>query len=739
MKRPLSPWSSLRLRLPLLMSSLIAVVLFAVFGVVLGQIEQMLVRAGSDRAQAAADQLSSLLGQSATRGMNEMRHLAADPAVQSYLTQPSSDAAAARAVLTPLAVASQPPVELWTPAGVRVLVVEPARGKSVALDAAVPLRAGLTPFQLANNKTVFYAVVAEVKSGAATAGYLVVRRTLAAPQTTDTVNRLVGNGALVAIGQPMAGVWTNFSTTVAPPPIDATRSGVIEYRAATGERRLGAVSPVAGTPWAAWIEFPRDRLLAPAQAMRGRLTIIGLVAVALSAFLVSVVSARITTPLHDLTVATDEIAGGQYARRVRAGRRDEIGRLADAFNAMTERVEAAHQELESRVRERTAELDRFFSLSIDLLCIAGTDGRFHRVNPAWEEALGWSAEELTARPYLELVHPEDREATVVEAAGLADRGSGTARFENRYRAKDGSYRWFSWNSAAAVQQGLVYATARDITDEKRAAAALEQHVESLKVINQELESFSYSVSHDLRAPLRHIVGFASLLDKSVTAGLNEQDRRYLTTIIESATRMGRLIDDLLAFSRMGRAALDTRTVSLDAIVREAVEEVRRTTRPDTAWELNPLPSVVGDPSMLRLVFVNLLSNAAKYSSHQAHPVIEVNLGESEPDDTVVYVRDNGVGFDMAYVDKLFGVFQRLHSADEFEGTGIGLANVRRIVHRHGGRVWAEGEVNRGATFYVSLPKGGRRDHRVEADRPGRGQRERRRADAERAPRESHCQ
>ena len=463
---------------------------------------------------------------------------------------------------------------------------------------------------------------------------------------------------------------------------------------------------VAGTPWAAWIEFPRDRILAPAYAMQRRMAVFGLIAIGLSALLISVVSARITTPLHDLTTATAAIASGEYTRRVRTARRgDEIGQLADAFNAMTERVAAAHEELESRVRQRTTTLDRFFSLSIDLLCIAGTDGRFRRVNPAWEETLGWSAEELTSMPYMDLVHPDDRAATAHEAAGLAAGGI-TVRFENRYRAKDGSYRWLSWKAAAAGEQGLIYAAARDVTDEKRAADALARHVSELNVINDELESFSYSVSHDLRAPLRHIVGFATLLEQSADGRMEEQDRRYVKTIAKAATHMGRLIDDLLSFSRTGRAAFDRREVDLDVVVREAVLEVSREARKDIRWDVRPLPHVQGDPSMLRLVFVNLLSNAVKYSSNRPHPVIEVNVDGAGSTETVVYVRDNGVGFDMAYADKLFGVFQRLHSSDEFEGTGIGLANVRRIVHRHGGKVWGEGVVDGGATFYVSLPQGG---------------------------------
>jgi signal transduction histidine kinase len=235
------------------------------------------------------------------------------------------------------------------------------------------------------------------------------------------------------------------------------------------------------------------------------------------------------------------------------------------------------------------------------------------------------------------------------------------------------------------------------------AEEVARQVEELGALNKELEAFTYSVSHDLRAPLRHVTGFASLLESSAGPKLDERDRRYLHTLSDAARRMGRLIDDLLAFSRMGRASLERRTVSLEVIVREVRSDLEIPEGKDVIWNIQPLPDVDADPAMLRLVFTNLLSNAVKYSSTRTRPQIDIGVCASDPTEAVVFVRDNGVGFDMQYVHKLFGVFQRLHSAEEFEGTGIGLANVRRIVSRHGGRAWATGAVDGGATFYVALP------------------------------------
>lgn len=220
----------------------------------------------------------------------------------------------------------------------------------------------------------------------------------------------------------------------------------------------------------------------------------------------------------------------------------------------------------------------------------------------------------------------------------------------------------------------------------------------------ELAAFSYSVSHDLRAPFRHVSSYAELLRSRAADKLNDRERHYLDSIIEAASSAGTLVDGLLHFSQLGRATL----ARVEVDVGRLVDEVRNLLEPDLRernvhWTVHPLPTVTGDPTMLRLVMQNLLSNAIKYSRDRAKPEIEVGC-HSTPETHQFYVRDNGRGFDMAYAGKLFGVFQRLHREEEFEGIGIGLANVRRIVERHGGRVWAEGRLDHGATFHFSLPR-----------------------------------
>ena len=251
---------------------------------------------------------------------------------------------------------------------------------------------------------------------------------------------------------------------------------------------------------------------------------------------------------------------------------------------------------------------------------------------------------------------------------------------------------------------VYYLIRHDITERRRVADELQRRGELLEAANKELESFSYSVSHDLRAPLRHIDGYASLLRKAVTESLNEKAARYLQTISDSAKQMGQLIDDLLVFSRMGRQEMLQTTVDLNQLIRTILYDLRLDLQGrEISWTIATLPEVLGDPAMLRQVFMNLIANAVKFTSTRPRAHIEIGVDRPNSGEVVIFVRDNGVGFDMQYAGKLFGVFQRLHRMDEFEGTGIGLANVRRIVHRHGGRTWAEGEPDKGAAFYITLP------------------------------------
>jgi len=260
---------------------------------------------------------------------------------------------------------------------------------------------------------------------------------------------------------------------------------------------------------------------------------------------------------------------------------------------------------------------------------------------------------------------------------------------------------------------LIAIQRRQVRTNRLAKAELEQRVAErtaqLEASNRELESFTYSVSHDLRAPLRAINGFAEMVQEGYGEKLDDEGRRKLRVIRESSQKMGQLIDDLLVFSRLGRRAISAVETDMAALARQVFEELRLATTGNPArLTIKPMPSARCDPALIRQVWINVLANAIKFSAVREEPLIEAG-GYADGAQDVYYVKDNGVGFDMRYHEKLFGVFERLHGASEFPGTGVGLAIVKRVVERHGGRVWAEGRVDAGATFYFTLPRTGSTD------------------------------
>jgi signal transduction histidine kinase len=231
---------------------------------------------------------------------------------------------------------------------------------------------------------------------------------------------------------------------------------------------------------------------------------------------------------------------------------------------------------------------------------------------------------------------------------------------------------------------------------------LEHRAQELEVINKELESFSYSISHDLRSPLRALDGYSRMIEEDYIDQLDDEGKRMLAVIRSSSQSMGQLIDDLLEFSRMGRAPINAQPLQMKAMAQSTLNEITSTLDAPPQFVIDAIPNASGDPALIRQVWINLISNAVKFSAKRADARIEIGMrnGDGEP---VYFIKDNGAGFDMHYKEKLFGVFQRLHSASDFQGTGVGLAIVQRIIHRHGGKIWAEGEPDKGATFYFTLP------------------------------------
>jgi PAS domain S-box-containing protein len=373
-----------------------------------------------------------------------------------------------------------------------------------------------------------------------------------------------------------------------------------------------------------------------------------------------------------------------------------------------QRAETALRISEERFRLMTADVATYAILTLD------PSGLIVTWNAGAQRIKGYGEEEIIGQHFSRFYSPEDIAAGKPEMELKAATSTGRAEDEGWRIRKDGSRFWANvmitaMRDARGKLIGFSKVT-RDLTERKRAEEevgnlnrSLEQRVTELTLANRELDAFTYSLAHDLRAPLRHMHGFAELLARSSHENLRDEEKVFLTTILNSSKEMGRLVDELLNFARLGRIDLKQARVDL----RQVVEDVRSQLGPETkgrvlTWHIGGLPAVSGDPALLRQVFVNLLSNAVKYTGKTAAACIEIGSHNSA-DNITVFVRDNGAGFDMQYAGKLFEVFQRLHRHDDFEGIGVGLANVRRIIERHGGRVWAEGAPGRGATFYFSLP------------------------------------
>jgi PAS domain S-box-containing protein len=390
--------------------------------------------------------------------------------------------------------------------------------------------------------------------------------------------------------------------------------------------------------------------------------------------------------------------------------------IVGGFAIVRHRIEADLREtrdrLEVEVKQR-AQQARLLDQTHDPILVRDMNSVITYWNRAAEELYGWRAEEVIGRRAYELLK------TVFPAPldELQEQLLRTGHWEGELtRTKaDGSSvtvacRWAlrrdGQDEAVSILETNNDISARKLREEeiRRLNRELERHADELEIANKELESFAYSVSHDLRAPLRHVVGYGELLQKQAFSSLDDKSRRYMKTILESAKRMGNLIDDLLAFSRIGRAETKKTKVDLTQLANEVVAELGQETKGrDIVWKIGVLPNCRGDRSMLKLVLVNLISNAVKFTRLRSPAEVEIGCTD-RPNGTEVFVRDNGAGFDMRYVHKLFGVFQRLHSTEEFEGTGIGLATVQRIIHRHGGQVRAEGALDHGATFYFSVPE-----------------------------------
>ena len=358
--------------------------------------------------------------------------------------------------------------------------------------------------------------------------------------------------------------------------------------------------------------------------------------------------------------------------------------------------------IEGILREKKEILDRFFTLDLDLLCIVGLDGRFCRINQAWETTLGFPLPELAEKRLLDFVHPDDLGATEAALAALDAQGT-VVSFNNRLRCQDGSDRWIEWR--ACVRGDLIYGTARDTTKARRNAEHLQSVTADLERSNRDLEQFAFVASHDLQEPLRMVASFTELLRRRYQGRLDPEADQFIGFAVDGAKRMQVLINDLLQFSRIGSRGAALVPCSAGEALEQALQNLALVIA-ETGAEISrdPLPQVMADQPQLIQLFQNLVGNALKFRGAE-HPWVQIAVAP-EGRAWRFSVTDHGIGISSAHFEKIFQIFSRLHGRTRYPGTGIGLAVCKRIVERHGGSIWVESEPGRGSTFLFTLTNPG---------------------------------
>jgi PAS domain S-box-containing protein len=358
------------------------------------------------------------------------------------------------------------------------------------------------------------------------------------------------------------------------------------------------------------------------------------------------------------------------------------------------------------------ELNRFFTLSLDMMCIIGDDGYFKRINPAFEDVLGYTRDELFSKPYHEFIHPEDKEKTLTEVTKMINEGT-KLTIENRCIRKDGTYRWLAWKSVPVEK--MRYASARDITEQKIAAEQIkkmnqelelrvQRRTSELKRSNEELQQFAYVASHDLQEPLRMVASYMQLLERKYKGKLDEKADMYIGFAVDGASRMKALINDLLNFSRVDSKAKTLAPTDFNVTLEEVMQNLKEAIKENKAKIIveGTLPTIIAESSQMIQLFQNFISNAIKFKGDNI-PEIRVSA-EEQPAHWVFKIKDNGIGIEKEYWDRIFVIFQRLNNRVEYPGTGIGLAICKKIVERHGGKIWLESETGKGTTFFFTIKK-----------------------------------
>jgi two-component system cell cycle sensor histidine kinase/response regulator CckA len=732
---------SLHWRLPALISLLVTFMLAAFLYTAYREVEGALLRAGGQRARGAAEQVANLLERSTQQRAEQFHRVAAAPEIRHYLSNPSAEnREAARAALAPLARSGPRRIIVWTRDETPILdvVVPPtAAADTVAQALPPPSRPGalgLNPFHIIDGQIAVDWTVditdepASEHEPAPRLGFL-TERAMVSVNPPGILGQLVGDDAVVEVGNRDGDIWTNLTRVVTPPPVDRTQNGIAEYRTTSGEERVGAVNAIRNTPWAVWVEFRRADIVAPARTFLRRMIALGLIFAGAGAWLVRLLTVPITAPLTDMTSAAEAIAAGDYHLRVPAQRRDEIGRLGHAFNIMTAQVEEAYHRLESRVQERTRDLhdalaalshrsdarDAYLATIVESSDdgIIGTslDGNIQSWNRGAEQLFGYHASETMGTSIARLSPPGHADIWT-DLLGRLKAGEHARLDETILVRHDGTQVDVSLAVSPIRDAGgdVVGASvvARNVSDRKRLEAQLRQ-AQKMEAIGQ----LAGGVAHDFNNLLTAILGYANLLAEDLEA--TDRRRDDVEEIRKAAQRAAGLTNQLLAFSR--KQMVQPKLVDLNALIIDTSRMMRRLIGEHIQLDtrLSPDLAVVrADPGQIEQIVVNLAVNARDAMPEGGRLSIEtanVELDNSyrfqhvavRPGHYVmVAVSDTGVGMDEETQRRVFEPF--FTTKERGKGTGLGLATVYGIVKQSGGYIWVYSEMHKGTTFKVYLPR-----------------------------------
>jgi len=422
------------------------------------------------------------------------------------------------------------------------------------------------------------------------------------------------------------------------------------------------------------------------------IAVISVIALLVAAALAIALARGLTHPILNLQGGVARFANGELVLRLDETARDELGQLAGEFNKMAEAL-AEEQTLLRRHAEQ------FFNLSLDLLATVNASGQLLDLNPAWEQTLGYSRDELRGQLLTNLVHPEDLDIITVALQRVTNETA--ARFECRCRHKDGHYRWLAWAAVLSAQNQLLYMAARDITERQLGDEKLRQQAEELEYSTRELEQFAHVTSNDLQEPLRLVSNYVQLLARRYQGKLGQDADEFISFTLDATNRMKNLLAALETYSKAGSGDKEFAPVPLEKTL-QRVQDNLQVVLEDTGTIVtyDSLPSVLGNDIQMTQLLQNLIENAIKFRSAES-PRIHIGVRQLGKR-WLFFVHDNGIGIDPQYTEQVFGIFQRLHNQDQYPGTGIGLAISRKIVERHGGRIWVDSEPGKGATFYFTL-------------------------------------